>query len=57
MNSEFGYLFEEAARNTGSEVTHHGFDSALVEIKKDNLTAFLDEIHAQLVQSESVQSQ
>jgi len=46
--NSFGTLFEKAARQTRSRITHHGFDSAVLEIQKDDLANFLDSLNADL---------
>eukprot|EP00727_Mastigamoeba_balamuthi_P005138 m51a1_g14622 Cell division control protein 45 (549) ;mRNA; r:1231182-1233586 len=44
----FALHFDRAARATHSRVTHHGFDAAVVEIQHDDLSKFLEYLHAAL---------
>ena len=48
--SAFGPLFERAAQITKSRITNHGFDSAVVEIQRDDLVKFIDSLHAELLE-------
>lgn len=42
--SPFGKLFELAADKISIDIGFHGFDSAVIEIPKDNLSTFIDSL-------------
>lgn len=49
INSQFGVLFQEIAERTHTKITHHGFDSAVVQIHQDDMTKFMDELTTALL--------
>ncbi len=46
FNSRFGLAFQSAAEDSGAGSRHDMFDTSLVEIRKDDLTTFVE--HLQL---------
>lgn len=53
-HSQFGLLFQEIAERTQTKITHHGFDSAVVQIHQDDMTKFMDELTTALLDDPSV---
>ena len=53
QRSQFGLLFQEIAERTQTKITHHGFDSAVVQIHQDDMTKFMDELTTALLDDPS----
>ena len=49
LGSEFGLLFYLAAEKTGTKITHHGFDNAVVQIDREDMTKFMDYLNTALL--------
>lgn len=46
--NKFGLAFQEAARNSGTRTRHDKFEASVMEVRKDDLAAFIQRIHIQL---------
>lgn len=46
--SRFGLAFQEAAQASGTRTRHDKFDASVVEVRKDDLAAFIQRIHIKL---------
>ena len=53
INSEFGLLFHLAAERTGTKITHHGFDNAVVQVHQDDMTKFMDYLNSVMLTTSS----
>lgn len=49
VNSEFGLLFHLAAERTGTKITHHGFDNAVVQVHRDDMAKFMDYLNTAML--------
>lgn len=49
LSSEFGLLFHLAAERTGTKITHHGFDNAVVQVHRDDMTKFMDYLNTAML--------
>ena len=47
--SEFGLLFHLAAERTGTKITHHGFDNAVVQVHRDDMAKFMDYLNTAML--------
>ena len=45
--SRFGLAFQSAAEESGAQARHDMFDTSIVEVKKDDLTGFVECLHLQ----------
>lgn len=43
--SRFGLAFQTAAEESGAAAKHDRFDTSIVEVKKDDLTSFIECLH------------
>lgn len=43
--SRFGLAFQTAAEESGAGTRHDMFDTSIVEIRKDDLTSFIESLH------------
>jgi hypothetical protein len=44
-SSRFGLAFQTAAEESGAGAKHDRFDTSIVEVKKDDLTSFIECLH------------
>jgi hypothetical protein len=45
LHSRFGLAFQTAAEESGAAARHDRFDTSIVEVKKDDLTSFIECLH------------
>ncbi|CEH13425.1 CDC45 (cell division cycle 45)-like protein [Ceraceosorus bombacis] len=43
--NRFGLAFQEAASQSGARTRHDQFDTSAIEVRKDDLTAFIERLH------------
>lgn len=45
--SRFGLAFQSAAADSGAQARHDMFDTSIVEVRRDDLTGFVECLHLQ----------